>query len=266
MKRISLVSAGLFLLIYVLLFLLQDLLIFQSVKLPRDHAYQFTDRFDEYFIPVVNPDQTTDTLNALWFRTDSVSRGLIIYFHGNRGNLERWGNNAGPLLKYGYEVLMIDYRGYGKSTGKPGEEAFYLDSRQVYDWARARRTDGKLVLYGRSLGSAVASHLAMEVPCDLLILETPFDELRGVAQPYVESGTWLLPMRYTFSNRDHLKKVKAPVVILHGTDDLIVPLSSALRLKPLLRSPDDFVIIPGGGHRNLRSFPQYEQTLRRVLR
>lgn len=265
LKRIALGVVGVFIFVYVSLFFLQDLLIFQSVKLPKDHVYQFEGRFNEYFIPVVNPDQTRDTLNALWFNADTLSRGLVIYFHGNRGNLQRWGNYAAPLIKEGYDVLMIDYRGYGKSTGKPGEEAFYRDARQVFDWALPKRTDGKLVLYGRSLGSAVASHLAGEVPNDLLILETPFDELKGVAQPYVESGTWLLPMRYTFSNRKNLEAVHARVVILHGTDDAIVPLSSALRLKPLLQSPEDFIIIPGGGHRNLPSFPQYEETLRRVL-
>lgn len=264
-KRILLALGGFLLLSYVLLFLFQDFLIFQSAKLPRDHRYQFANRFDEFNIPVANADGTLDSLNAVWFKTDTVRRGLVIYFHGNRGNLQRWGHYATPLVRSGYDVLMIDYRGYGKSTGKPGEAAFYRDAKQVFDWARPRQPDGNLVLYGRSLGSAVASHLATEVTYDLLILETPFDELRGVAQPYVESGTWLLPIRYTFSNLENLKALHGRVVILHGTDDLVVPLSSALRLKPWLRSPGDFVIIPGGGHRNLPSFPEYEQTLRRVL-
>lgn len=256
---------GLILFGYGMLYFFQDYLIFQSVKLEKWHVYQFDTNFQEFYIPVHNPDNTSDTLNAVWFKADSVYRGLIIYFHGNRGNLQRWGNYAPGLIRHGYDVLMVDYRGYGKSTGKPSEENLYRDSRSTYDWAMTHRPEGKIVLYGRSLGSAVASHLAGEVPHDLLILETPFDELRGVINPYFESGARLLPLRHRFSNYENLQSIKSRVVILHGTNDVVVPLESALKLKPLLRSPDDFIIIPGGGHRNLGSFKEYQQAIGHVL-
>lgn len=264
-KRFFLALGSLLLLIYLALYLFQDLLIFQSVALEKSHAYKFSTPFEEYFIPVPNPDQTYDTLNALWFHPDSVPRGLILYFHGNRGNLERWGNYAPELVRHGYDVVMVDYRGYGKSTGKPSEETLYRDADAVYDWVRAHLVQGKLVLYGRSLGSAVASHLAMHVPHDLLILETPFDELRGVMNPYFDSAARLLPLRHEFSNYENLESVKSRVIILHGTEDAVVPLRSAERLKPLLRSADDFIIIPKGTHRNLGTFPEYHQALDRVL-
>lgn len=261
--RLVAIIAGLFVVLWSALFLFQDKLIFQSVSLERNYVYSFNFNFQEYFIPVGG--QHTDTLNALSFKPKEESKGLIIYFHGNRGNLQRWGQYAPNLTRHGYEVLMIDYRGYGKSTGKPGEQAFYSDARQVYQWARGRHPEGKLILYGRSLGSAVASHLATEVSCDLLILETPFDELRGVMDPYFEFGIQFLPLRYKFSNYENLRDVQSRVLILHGTADKVVPLSSALRLKSQLQSPEDFVIIPKGGHRNLGSFPEYQLALEKFL-
>lgn len=262
--RLLAIVVGLLLTVWLALYLFQDRLIFQSVTLEHNYSFSFNFNFEEHFIPV--GDQRTDTLNAIWFRPVGESKGLIIYFHGNRGNLQRWGQYAPNLTRHGYDVLMIDYRGYGKSTGKPGEQAFYRDASEVYQWARGRHPEGKLILYGRSLGSAVASHLATEVSCDLLILETPFDELRGVMDPYFESGARLLPLRYQFSNYENLRAVQSRVIILHGTDDRVVPLSSALRLKPLLQSPEDFVIIPKGGHRNLGSFPEYQQAIEKFLR
>ena len=250
---------------YAGLYFLQDYLIFQSVPLERTYKFTFAAPFEEHFIPVPNPNGAGDTLSALWFKPDSASKGLVIYFHGNRGNLQRWGQYAADFTVHGYEVLMIDYRGYGKSTGSPTEERLYRDAQAVYNWCTGKGLHGRLILYGRSLGSAVASHLAGHVNHDLLILETPFDELRGTMRPYAGPLAGLLPLRYTFSNAEHLRTAKARVVIFHGTRDTIVPLRSAERLRPLLATPADFIVVPGGGHRNLRSFPQYQERLKPLL-
>lgn len=265
LRRLLFVLATLFLLAYAGLYLFQDYLIFQSISLERSHRFDLATPYEEYFIAAPNPDGVNDTLNALWFKPDTLSKGLVIYFHGNRGNLQRWGRYAKDLTAHGYEVLMIDYRGYGKSTGRPSEEAFYRDARRVYDWCVARGLHGRLIIYGRSLGSAVASHLAGEVNHDLLILETPFDELRGVMRPYLGPLVNLAPLKYTFSNAEHIRTARSRVVIFHGTRDTIVPMSSAERLKPLLATPADFVVVPGGGHRNLSFYPQYQDKLKSLL-
>lgn len=261
LKRVGVFILGLVAIGYVSLFLFQDFIIFQSVPLEKAYRYQFDGQFQEYFIPVSNEDGTRDTLNALYFRADSVAKGLILYFHGNRGNLQRWGRYASDLTRYGYDVVVFDYRGYGKSTGKPGEDVFYADARQVYDWVKNEIGPfGNLVLYGRSLGSAVASNLAIEVKPELLILETPFDEIRGAIPPYWNPLTSLLPLKYVFSNAEHLRLVHSRVVIFHGTNDRIVPLHSAMRLKQWT-APNDFVILEGGTHRNLSSLPGYREKL-----
>lgn len=264
LSRIGMVLLSLLAAAYVALYFFQDLIIFQKVPLDKKYAFQLDGPFEEYFIPVPNEGAASDTLNGLWFRTDSEKRGLILYFHGNRGNLQRWGRYAQELTRFRFDVLVIDYRGYGKSTGKPSENAMYSDARAVYEWVRLKNGGPPLVIYGRSLGSAVASNLAVEVNPPLLILETPFDEIRGAIPPYWDPLTSLLPLKYTFSNAEHLRLVHSRVVIFHGTNDRIVPLSSALRLKEWT-APNDFVILEGGSHRNLSSIPGYREKLESLL-
>ena len=242
-----------YLLTYGVVYWFQDELVFQGVPLRPDYQFQFNQPFEEYFIPVTD----RDSIHAILFRTDSTAKGLIVYFHGNADNLQRWGEYAIDFTSIGYDVLMTDYRGYGKSSGVPGEEEFYQDSETVLRWAQENIPHFKLVIYGRSLGTAVACHLATKSRPALVILETPFDELR--------SALYGFPSRYRFYNRDLLPNIATQVVILHGTRDLVVPLNSARKLKPLLKPGDLFVIVEGAGHGKLREFDLYHSTLASVL-
>lgn len=241
-----LVVAGLF-------YFFQDSFIFQSERLPKDYVFTFDQKFEEHFIPT----EDGEMLNALLFKTQQPSNGLILYFHGNADNLQRWGQYAIDFTKLGYDILMTDYRGYGKSTGTPNEENFYKDAQSVLRWSQVNIKYIRFIIYGRSLGSAVASNLARTTNPDMLILETPFDELSG--------ALYLLPTRYDFPNNVFLLEVKCKKVIIHGTSDGVVPLSSALKLKPLLTENDQFIIIEGGSHNDLRKFEKYHDTMKEVL-
>jgi len=268
--RAGLGVIALFFVAYAALYFLQDRIIFQRVKLePLYGGYKFDYGYEEYFIKT-GPNML-DSINVLVFnagdsvKSDSMnSKGLILYFHGNRGNLQRWGRYAPDFTQYGYDVMMIDYRGYGKSSGTPSEENLYFDGAALYQFAKRRNAE-RLIIYGRSLGSAVASRLAADQSCDLLVLETPFDNLRGVIPSPWNFLAPILPLRHRMSNVDHLKLVDERVVIFHGTEDPIVPLNSALRLRPLLKRPDDFIIIPGGRHRNLGRTEPYQKKIRELL-
>jgi uncharacterized protein len=242
-------------------YLFQDKLIFQPDSLAHDYVFEFDRPYQEFFITA----HDGVTLNAILFKAEQPAKGLILYFHGNADNLQRWGQYAVDLTTQGYDVLMPEYRGYGKSTGKPGEFDFYQDAATVLHWAEAHLTYSRLILYGRSLGSAVAANLAMTAHPDLLILETPFDDLYGVVYPPIKPMLSFLPLHSTFSNSTFLKKVKCKKVIIHGTDDWVVPLSAALRLKALLTQEDVFVVIEAGSHKDLRSFDEYHEVLRTVL-
>jgi uncharacterized protein len=247
-----------YLLILTLSYVFQDRLIFQAKKLERDYAFQFNQPCEEHFIET--PD--SQRLNVLHFKTTCPCKGVVVYFHGNADNLQRWGHFAADFTKLGYDVVLADYRSYGKSTGKPTETVLYKDAQWLWDWAKSKYEYPRWVIYGRSLGAAVATHLAQDVQPDLLGLETPFETINGAWAGY------LLPykMKYRFPNKDHLGKITCKKYIFHGTSDWVVPLSSALKLKPLLKNGDEMVIIEGGGHKNLNTFPIYHQKLAELLK
>ena len=254
MASLVIVSSGLF-------YLIPEKFIFQPKKLAFDHRFQFDQPFEEHFIKT--PDG--QALNAIFFRSPTASKGFILYFHGNAGNLQRWGEYAVDFTELGYDILMIDYRGYGKSSGRPSEVDFYSDAQVVLDWAKANIPFTRLIIYGRSLGSGVATQLAIKNPPDLLILETPFNELRGAINTPMQPLLALFPARYHFPNDKNIPLLKCRKVIFHGTLDWVVPLSSALKLKPLLSPDDRFFIVEGGGHRNLNKFKVFQTALKEVL-
>ena len=240
----------------------QNRFIFQSKSLSPEYAFAFGQNFEEHFITT----EDQEKLSALLFKTSQPSKGLILYFHGNADNLQRWGMYAVDFTQLGFDVLMIDYRGYGKSTGTPTEENLYKDAVNVLQWSQKNYSPTRTIIYGRSLGAAVASHLATVYNPELLILETPFDELSGAVYPIIRPVLQWFPQQYRFSNKATLPKVTCRTLIIHGTDDWVVPLSSALRLKPLLKEGDQFIIIKGGGHRNLRDFEEFHTALAEALK
>ncbi len=258
LTKMLIVIFSAYIIVITIVFLFQDKFIFQSVKLSEKHQYSFDSLFDEYLIETAD----TEHINALHFKTkNTLTLGIIIYFHGNAGSLKRWGEYAIDFTNLGYDVLMIDYRGYGKSSGTPGEKALYQDAEFIWYWAKGKFDYSKWIIYGRSLGAAVATHLATKTNPDLLFLETPFDDLNGAL------AAKLIPykFKYQFSNKDRIAKINCKKIIFHGTQDRVVPLSSALQLKPLLGKDDQFIIIPKGGHKNLREFEIYQQKLKEFL-
>jgi len=261
MKKITKMVIAIFsvyVMVITVIYVFQEKLIFQSVKLSEKHQFSFNFPFDEHLIKTAD----NEHINVLHFKADSTpSPGLIIYFHGNAGNLQRWGEYSVDFTQLGYDVLMIDYRGYGKSSGIPTEKMLYNDAELIWNWAKEKFDYPKWIIYGRSLGAAVASHLATKTNPDLLGLETPFDDLNGAL------GASLIPykLKYKFANKENLTKVDCKKFIIHGTQDWVVPLSSALRLKPLLKEEDQIIIIPKGGHKNLRKFEIYHEKLQEIL-
>ncbi|MEL6866406.1 MAG: alpha/beta fold hydrolase [Bacteroidota bacterium] len=255
---------GILLSLYVLIngmvYVFQQYFIFQPDRLEATYSFDFEAPFEEYFLDTGDGER----INALLFKTRLPKKGILLYFHGNSDNLQRWGQYQSDFSQRGYDVFMIDYRAYGKSTGQLGETKMYQDALLVYEWARSTHEPEEIVIYGRSLGTAVASNLASRVAARMLVLETPFDNMHQLLKtrfPFL-----LLPeVRYRFPNDRHLAEVHMPVYIFQGTQDRIVPYQVAERLKPILKSEDRFITISGGAHRNLSQFQDYQQHLDRVL-
>ncbi len=205
-------------------------------------------------------------LNALLFKTESQSpRGVIAFFHGNAGNLSRWGHLHHLFTRLGYDFFVYDYRGYGKSTGPRSEALMYADALEVYSYLAKHYPSDQIVLYGRSLGSAFAIRVAAAFPARMLILETPFSSMKDLFYTYYPFLPPLFFLRYRFPSRQYLKQVSCPVAIFQGASDRIVPFSCAARLKTSLKPSDQFFAVPGAGHNNLMFYDIYNRELEMLL-
>jgi pimeloyl-ACP methyl ester carboxylesterase len=170
-----------------------------------------------------------------------------------------------PFTSRGYDALLIDYRGYGKSTGTPSEAGLCEDAQATLEWLLRHHRIEEVIFYGRSLGSGVAAYLASRHTPKSLILETPYDVLPNVIQHQV-----MLPLprgifRHHFPNDHYLSKVSCPTYILAGNRDRLIPIYLAKRLKPLLSAPSHFFVVQGAGHHNLAEFQAYHFELDRLL-
>ena len=258
--RLASLILGIYAVVILGVYLFQDRIVFQSISLKSDYNYPFQATHQEVWLSM--PDG--HRINALHF-TVAQPKGLILYFHGNRGNLSRWGAMHKDFTKRQYDILIIDYSGYGKSEGYSSEEQLYENAQEAYQWALQKYAKEDIIIYGRSLGSSVASHLATQVDAKMLILETPFYTMPETIRkkvPYL----WL-PFRFKsqFPNYLHIAQVDMPIHIFHGTNDSLVKYASAKKLHPLLDCSACFITIEGGGHRNLSDFQDFQNYLDKIL-
>ena len=240
-------------------------LVFQGTSLPPDFQFHFSGKFEERGYEAA----LGVRLHALYFRTDSLPRrGVVFYLHGNRDNLARWGRYAPDFTRRGYDVLMVDYREYGKTSGKiTTETAFHADVRFVYEWLKREVPEDSLVVYGRSLGTGAATRLAADTHPRLLLLETPYSSMPAVFWSQVPLLPYNRLSRFQFRSDEWISRVGCPVHLFHGTADGLVPYRHSLRLCQK-RGEDAARIlttIPGGGHKNLPEFTAYQVALDSLL-
>jgi hypothetical protein len=173
----------------------------------------------------------------------------------------RWGPIAEELTSFGFDVFMPDYRGYGKSTGDRSEKNLYADALVAYEEVLKQYPERQICLYGRSLGSAMASWLAAYTRPGAVILETPFNNMAAVAAYHTKiiPVKWFL--RFSFCNEKHLPKTSAPVLIAHGTKDIMVPYRYGFSLFKPLKGKAEMVTIPGGHHNDLNGYPLFREKL-----
>lgn len=250
----------LYLLLVVLFYVFQERLLFRPRVLKDNYQYHFNTYFEELFISM--PDG--GRINALHFRAP-VPQGVVLYFHGNAGNLARWGRYYTDFVSRGYDLFVYDYRGFGKSTGAFGADTFYEDAMHIYEKLLKQYPPEQIVLYGRSLGTGIASTLATKVAARCVVLETPYDTLYHAIRVRFPL-LWLpLPLRYPFQNIENMTAIKCPVFIFHGTKDELIRLRSARKLKRLVRGNGKFYIIKGGYHKNLPEFMTYQEAMDEIL-
>lgn len=242
---------------------LQEKIIFQAKPLPQNYEYVFQQPFEELFF-----EKEEARINALHFPATALEKkGMIFYLHGNAGNIQKYGQRAIHFTNKGYEVFMMDYRSFGKSTGELSEQAIHSDVQWVFEEVQKKYKlpSHEWIVYGRSLGTGIATHLASKNEVQQLILETPYFNLIDVAKGYFPLLPYNKLLKYTFQTNKWIKEVKAPIAIFHGTKDWVVPYKSGIKLQDLLKDSDQFYTIPNGGHNNLYTFPQYHEWMEGVL-
>lgn len=186
-----------------------------------------------------------------WHVPPQGSKPVVIYFHGNGGALNLRADRFRWLTKDGFGLVGLSYRGYGGSTGKPTETGMLLDAATAYDFAVARYPPARIVLWGESLGTGVAVALAAERPIGGLMLDAPFSSAADVGA----SAYPFIPVRWfikdSFRSDQRIRRVKAPLLVLHGDMDGIVPARFGERLFALANEPKQMVRFPLGGHVDL---------------
>lgn len=206
---------------------------------------------------------TADGLSLLsWYLPPREGRPVILYFHGNGGNI---GYRAARIERFGgegYGVLLVGYRGYGGNPGTPSEAGFRDDARAAWDFLeRQGIAGGRLVLYGESLGTGVAVEVAATREIAGLILESPFTSIAALAQyhyPYVPAALLIWDR---FDSLSRIAKVKAPILVLLGGRDGIVPDRFSRALLAAAPEPKESWFVPDAGHEELEGFGALDQVV-----
>lgn len=254
----------LYLVVCGLFYFYQHLLFFQPQQLDVNHALTFPMRIR--FREAKLPFDSATVIDVVKFLPETdTPRGVVLFFHGNRYNVEHYSTYAPYFTRLGYECWMPDYPGYGRSRGEISVAILKEISLQLHKMARSQYGPDSVVLYGKSLGSGLAAYVASQRDCALLLLETPYEKLSSVASEYLFMlpVSWL--MHEDINTAAYLPEVLAPTLVWHGTHDELIPLSAALRLLPQMKATDRFYVMEGAHHNGVPHMRRYHSSLDSAL-
>jgi fermentation-respiration switch protein FrsA (DUF1100 family) len=185
-----------------------------------------------------------------WFLPNPASPKALLWFHGNAENIGMCLEQMKALSHLGVNVLEIDYRGYGKSEGSPNEAGVYLDGEAAYQYLIQARhfQPANIFIYGHSLGGAIATEMAFRHPCAGLIVESSFTSARDMAHHVLKIPLMEYAVKNLFDSIDKIPQVHAPVMIIHGTSDKLIPFSMGQKLFDAAHQPKTFMPVQGAGH------------------
>lgn len=245
------------------LYFFQENLIFHPQQLSQDYDFEFRVPFDEVYLDT----EDGAILHGIHFKPE-VSKGTLLYYHGNAGSLLRWGEIVHYFVEKGYDVIVMDYRQFGKSTGALSESALYEDSLLWYTYAErvAKKKKSSFIVYGRSLGTTFATYVSSKNTVDHLILETPFWSIQDEAKSRFSFLPIQKLLKYKFPTYSFINDVKAPITIFHGTEDNVVAYEHGEKLfKSIKTEEKELITVPAGGHNNLIEFAAYRGKIDQLL-
>lgn len=252
-----------FILATVLLLLLywnQEKLIFFPEKLEKQYTFSFSEHYQEKYFTM--PDGKK--LHALLFKADS-SRGVVYYLHGNAGSVNSWGTISSIFTSLHFDLLLLDYRGYGKSEGHiSSEQQLFSDVNVVYDSLKIDYPENKIVVTGYSIGTGLAANVAaMHHPARLILMAPYFNFPDLVDQIYPILPAFIL--KYKLKTNEFLPQVDAPISLFHGLNDELIPYHSSERLRLLCKPSDKLILLDNQTHNGINENPVFQKELERIL-
>jgi pimeloyl-ACP methyl ester carboxylesterase len=252
------ILAIIFAVLITLAILLQDFMIFfpQPVSsfskkniLPEFKAFEYRSQIDDVEL-------------AGWL-ISRESKTLLIYFGGNGEEVSH--NLPDFVQNFNCDILLMNYRGYGDSEGKPSEKSFFRDADHLYDQTIKKLAPEKIILMGRSLGSSVASYLAQSRGCNGLIMITPFDSIQSVASSMFPFLPVSLILKHKFRSDLYVQNQTCKTLVIIAEDDEIISRKHADALISSFPIPPTIALINGAGHNNIQEFAGYWEPLRLFL-
>lgn len=264
MKKILMIILSilfaLFVIVILFFYLKQESILFHPTKTAKEYQYKFPANFTENFYNTPND----GLIHSIRF-TVPDAKGVVLYLHGNAGSLEDWAWVYPQYTNRNYDVEIIDFRTYGKSTGKLSEENMYADVLFVYNELLKTYDEQNIIVHGRSIGTGMAAKIASVKSPKALILETPYYSIADIAKQMLPFLPIDLLLKYKFKSYEYVKNVKAPIYILHGTTDNVVPYASGQKLYNSITDKATFFTFENGTHSNLATFEKYQVFLDGVL-
>ncbi len=247
--------------ISIIVYFVEDYVFFRPEKLSEDFEFNYRDLdFEEYIIHI----KPGVKLSGIRFMAPKPV-GVVFYLKGNSRSIKGWGKFAIDFIRNGYDVVMVDYRGFGKSTGRRTQAGIKNDLQIIYNKIKEYVDEKHIVLYGRSMGSGFAAKLASTNRPKLLILDAPYYSLSRVANRFIPFLPMAIFLKFPIPTYKWIKYVQCPIHIIHGTHDRLIPLRSSVKLAAINPSLTRLHPVVGGGHNNLHQFESYHEVLDKIL-
>jgi hypothetical protein len=258
LKYLLFLAVAGYLLLCGVLYFNQESLLFHPEKLEQDFNFEFRNDFVERNITT----ESGNTINTLLFKQEDA-KGVIFYLHGNANSLKSVGNVSEHFLPLGYDVFLIDYPGYGKSTNEINDqEVLFNDVQFVYEDVKRSYDEKNIVVLGYSIGTGIGAHLTSNNNPAALILHAPYYSMTDMMQrtyPFIPTTI----LKYELATHEYLKNTDTPVFIFHGVEDTVIPLESAEMLSTELEVP--LYKLQNQGHRDLAANKEALSLLKDIL-
>lgn len=260
-KNIFVFLIGFYIFGCVILYFYQENIIFYPEKLDKNYSFHYGKNAKEMNFKTKDEKQ----LNGILFEVENP-KGLIFYLHGNSGSLRTWGKVAELYNILGFDVFVLDYRGFGKSEGDIiNQEQLFQDNQLIYDFFKTKYSENNIIILGYSIGTGLAAKLASENNPKHLILQAPYYSLIDL----MEHKLSVIPtfiLKYKFKTNVFLKSCKSPVTIFHGNQDEVIYYGSSEKLKKEFKKGDTLITLNGQRHNGMTDNYDYQLEIARILK